>query len=58
VDRDYSQIEELLWLYRQRVLISAQIGGPLSRVIRTSEVVEGPILTDAVEKVIVISGDS
>jgi hypothetical protein len=58
VDREYSQIEELLWLYRQRVLISAQIGGPLSRVIRTSEVVEGPILTDAVEKVIVISGDS
>jgi hypothetical protein len=58
VDREYSQIEELLWLYRQRVLISAQIGGPLSRVIRTSEVVEGPILTDAVEKAIVISGDS
>jgi hypothetical protein len=58
VDREYSQIEELLWLYRQRVLISAQIGGPLSRVIRTSEVVEGPILSDAVEKVIVISGDS
>lgn len=58
MDREYSQIEELLWLYRQRVLISAQIGGPLSRVIRTSEVVEGPILTDAVEKVIVISGDS
>jgi hypothetical protein len=58
VDREYSQIEELLWLYRQRVLISAQIGGPLSRVIRTSEVVEGPSLTDAVEKVIVISGDS
>jgi hypothetical protein len=29
VDRDYSQIEELLWLYRQRVLISAQ-RGPLS----------------------------
>ena len=26
----YSQSEELLWLYRQRVLINAQIGGPLS----------------------------
>jgi hypothetical protein len=35
VDREYSQIEELLWLYRQCVLINAQIGGPLSRVIRT-----------------------
>ncbi len=30
MDREYSQIEELLWLYRQRVLINAQIGGPLS----------------------------
>jgi hypothetical protein len=35
VDRKYSQIEELLWLYQQRVLINAQIGGPLFGVIRT-----------------------